>query len=422
MSRDLKLSLWDAFFFSLMVGIGESYLPAFALASGLSATLTGLFSTIPLAIGATVQLLTPWALKRVGSLRRWVVIASFLQAFSLLPFAFWKEFEMSSPIYLFIAAAFYWGAGFAASPAWNRWMTDIVPASQSDHFFARRLRIIQYGTMLGLLCGGAVLKGHFEVGYFSSAFALTFLIAFGCRMTSGVLLWNKPDRVANLKNQIGVWNLARRLSEKHYERNLLAFLFLFNFTLFISSPFVNPFLLDQLRLDFQFYTLALIGMFVGKIMGYTVTHRYLGKLVSERVLVVGAFGISPLPALWMFCDHILSISLLQLASGLFWGVYESALAMILFRRLNPDSKVATLSMMNFVQCVAMLGGSLFGGLVLKSNGEVYFAYILLFSVSAFSRLLVACGFSFWWVGWPFKARSCRPVEGHEAGVSSPRAS
>src|SRR5213076_3316386 len=64
---DLRASIGDAAAFSVMVGIGETYFAAFALALGTGETLAGLVATLPMLMGASLQLATPWFLKRARS-------------------------------------------------------------------------------------------------------------------------------------------------------------------------------------------------------------------------------------------------------------------------------------------------------------------------------------------------------------------
>lgn len=68
-----------------MVGCGETYLPAFALALGLGPLAAGLIASLPVLIGAVVQLITPFGVGWLGSNRRWVIGCTTLQAISFLP-------------------------------------------------------------------------------------------------------------------------------------------------------------------------------------------------------------------------------------------------------------------------------------------------------------------------------------------------
>src|SRR3954469_16308674 len=81
---DLRASVVDGACVSAMVGLGETYFVAYALALGTSQTISGLVATLPMLAGASLQLATPWFLKRVRSYKKWVVLFASLQATALL--------------------------------------------------------------------------------------------------------------------------------------------------------------------------------------------------------------------------------------------------------------------------------------------------------------------------------------------------
>src|ERR1700677_4597952 len=64
--RNLCSSTGDGVTFSLMVGLGETYLPAFVLALGLGDVAAGLITTVPLAAGAVLQLVSPAGVRWFG--------------------------------------------------------------------------------------------------------------------------------------------------------------------------------------------------------------------------------------------------------------------------------------------------------------------------------------------------------------------
>ena len=78
--RNLKAMNADGFSFSVMVGIAETYLPAFVLARGLGEFNAALIATVPVLLGSILQLLAPMALQRLKSYRRFVVMAASIQA------------------------------------------------------------------------------------------------------------------------------------------------------------------------------------------------------------------------------------------------------------------------------------------------------------------------------------------------------
>ena len=83
--RDLAYVHTDAVAASVMVGTGETYIAAFALALGLGDIVAGIVASGPLLAGAFLQLVSPYAIRRLGSHRRWVVLTAGLQAASFIP-------------------------------------------------------------------------------------------------------------------------------------------------------------------------------------------------------------------------------------------------------------------------------------------------------------------------------------------------
>ncbi len=110
--RDLRYSSLDSFFANAMVGIGETFLPAFVLAMGASEVHAGLIATLPFLIGSALQLLVPRALFRVGSYRVWVTTLCVLQSLGFVPFILsgWLGFEMNL-FWVYLAATLYCHVG-----------------------------------------------------------------------------------------------------------------------------------------------------------------------------------------------------------------------------------------------------------------------------------------------------------------------
>jgi len=66
--------------FSIMVGVGESYLPAFVLTRGMGPLVAALVATLPILLGSLIQLLSPTLLAKIGSYRKFVIFTAALQA------------------------------------------------------------------------------------------------------------------------------------------------------------------------------------------------------------------------------------------------------------------------------------------------------------------------------------------------------
>src|SRR5262245_52703167 len=186
---DMRCSIGDAAAYSVMVGIGETYFAAFALALGTGETFAGLVATMPMLVGASLQLATPWFLQRTRSYKRWVILCASLQAAALLvmPIAALLVGRAAAS-WVFVAASLYWAAGQATGPAWNTWVEEIIPRRLRANFFACRARISQMCTLAAFATGGIALHVGNANGWLLAAFVSIFLIGSSCRFLSAWFL------------------------------------------------------------------------------------------------------------------------------------------------------------------------------------------------------------------------------------------
>ena len=188
--RDLLVSTIDAMAFSVMVGCGETYLPAFALALGMGPIASGMVASVPILAGAVIQLAAPLAVARVGSNRRWVIACTTVQAACFVPFVWWAVRGHAELWQILVAAAAYWSAGMASAPAWTAWMATLVPDQIRTPYFAQRNRLGQLGVFLGFVVGGLVLQWGEQRSALLPAFAVLFAIAGAFRLGSTACLWS----------------------------------------------------------------------------------------------------------------------------------------------------------------------------------------------------------------------------------------
>jgi predicted MFS family arabinose efflux permease len=384
-----------------MVGVGETYLPAFALKVGMSEWLTGLFATVPLIVGALIQLLSPWGVFWVGGVKRWVVGAATLQALAFIPLVFLsfgsriRDFAL-----LFAIAAVYWGAGFAANPSWNFWMAQIVPEKNANAFFARRHRYAQVGVLVGLIGGGIALQQNVRVVHLTSVFSFLFLIAFFARASSSVLLSLKIDGKSStaFSSLLARDSLIRKISfmlkDQSYQRFFTA-LFLFYIAMYISAPFMTPYFLEKLNLNYDQFMLAQAALFIAKIAVTPLSAHLMEKWGVKTVFLIGAIGIAPLPISWaIFSPTIESAIFLQIVGGAFWGIFELSLAVIFFGQIKHIDKISVLTIYNFFNALAIIVGSLIGGALLKSRGATLESYYFIFYLGTTLRFAVILFFAY----------------------------
>ncbi len=242
--RDLAFVHADAIASSVMVGLGETYIAAFALALGLGDIVAGYVASGPLLAGAVLQLISPWGVRRFGSHRRWVVTCALLQAVSFVPLVVAALVGSLSTASLLAITTVYWGTGMMTGPAWSTWVGTLIPRSLRSRFFARRSRAAQIAMLLALLAGGALLHfGESHEGHLF-AFAALFAVAGLARGWSAWLLsrQSEPDPLveAALPTLPGV-----RPERVPGNRRLIGYLILLQVCVQISAPYFTPYMLGQ---------------------------------------------------------------------------------------------------------------------------------------------------------------------------------
>ncbi|MGZ3804873.1 MAG: MFS transporter, partial [Pseudobdellovibrionaceae bacterium] len=387
--QSLRLSNIDAFLYSLMVGAGESYLPAYALSIGMGEVFAGILATLPLVSGAVLQLFTPHLLHKVHSHKYWVVLSTFLQAMAFLPLIYFSLTRAPNFWVLFFIFTLYWGAGFSAGSAWTFWMGHLVPEKESAKYFSFRSRIQQVGIVLGIVGGGVALHNKVEIGPFSSVFSLLFIFAFVCRLTSTLVLskkmyrseWVLNDQVHRLRDS---WRL---FWQGQHKKKFFSYLIPFQVAIYMSSPFATPYMLAQLKMNYGQYMVAIAFLMIGKIISLSFMQKAKSNFDGFKVMMVGLVLISPLPAMWALSEDFYFVVGLQMLSGMGWACFEMGLSLVFFQDLRQEEKVPVLTIYNLMNSVAIIAGTFVGARLLHILGEVKSSYWILFVLGAILRVI-----------------------------------
>jgi MFS family permease len=385
---DLRAILGDGATFSIMVGIGESYVAAFVLALGMGEVAAGLVATLPMLAGAALQLLSPWAVRRLGSHRRWVVACAVVQAASLLMLpvvAFWGA-KIGWLVY--VAATLYWGAGLATGPAWNAWIEELVPRSVRARFFAARVRVSQAGVLAGFVTGGLLLQwGSASTSREMLVFASLFLVAATCRFASAGFLFHQSEPSAGRvqETHVGLRQMTRRM-RGHAGTALLVFLLAMQAGVQIAGPYFAPYMLKQLEFSY-FQYMVLIGVaFVSRVLALPALGKFAKVAGARRLLWIGSIGIVPLSALWLVSSDFYWLLFVQFVCGIVWGAYELAMFLMFFETIPREERTSLLTVFNLGNAGAMAVGALLGALLLRVIGPGQEAYLMMFWISSAVRL------------------------------------
>lgn len=397
---NLRASVADGATFGVMVGAGESYFAAFALAVGLGEVSAGLVSSVPLLAGGVLQLISLRAVKWIGSEKRWIVLCSAMQALAFVPLVIAAVTGSVSLGALLVIASVYWAGGLAGGPAWNTWIEVIVPRKIRPRYFARRTRISQFMTLIGLVGGGALLQWAEASGQTLAGFACLFVIAGMFRIWSVYWLARHQTPSVVSKSAIG-----SRLNRSRTDRSakgdatpyagngmavsgvrLLAYLVMVQGMVQVSGPYFASYMLEELQYSYASFVTLLAAGFLAKVAALnawvTVAHRGGAKML----LWIGGVGIVPLASLWIVSQNFYWLIAVQILSGTMWAAYELGFFLLFFEALPIERRTRMLTYYNLANTSAWCAGALIGAWLLKSNGVGETGYYVLFGISSLGRL------------------------------------
>lgn len=384
---DLRAMLGDGASFSVMVGIGETYLPAFVLAAGLGEVAAGLVATLPMVAGAMLQLVSPAAVRRLGSHKRWVVLCAACQALAFVPLAVGAYLGKVPAWLVFGMAACYWGAGLATGPAWNTWVATLVPDSIRAGFFARRTRFSQIGTLAGFVAGGMTLQYSKWWTVSIAPFAALFVTAAVARLISVRFLASQsepqPPSEDHRRVPLGeLWGGPRRRPDGR----LLVYLFAVQAAAQFAGPYFTPFMLKQLHFSYLQYVLLIGVSFTAKAMALPALGRLARRIGASQLLWIGGVAIVPASGMWLVSNTFAYLVFVQVFAGLAWAAYELAMFLLFIEAIPDQDRTSVLTIYNVGNALATAAGALLGGSVLWLAGKRPETYLAIFGLSSIARL------------------------------------
>ena len=393
--RDLLVSTIDAMAFSVMVGCGETYFSAFALALGLGPVAAGMVAAVPVLLGALLQLAAPLAVARIGSNRRWVIACTLVQAACFVPLVWWAIRGEARLWELLAAASIYWSAGMGGVPAWTDWMATLVPDQLRTPYFAHRNRLGQFGVFLGFMVSGIVLQVGESRGAVLLAFAAMFVVAGVARLVSTACLWScreprppQPDRDVAAAPLVGRATAALRGMAGRRSGLIVAFLCCFVFGTQMAAPYFTPYMLRELGFSYHAFMLVYGTSFLAKALLLPAIGRLASRVGPLRLIWLASLAIVPLALLWLPSRHVAYLCGVQVVAGACWAAYELAVMLIFFQEIDAEERTGVVLVYNLGIAVATVAGAATGGALLRGLGETWHAYAAVFVASCLARLAV----------------------------------
>jgi hypothetical protein len=384
--QDLLAGHLEAASYGGMVGFGETFLPAFALAAGVGEVAAGLVTAVPMLAGGLMQLVSPTGIRALGSNRKWVVSCAAVQGLSFLPLVLFALRGEVSTVAMFLIVSLYWAAGLATGPAWNTWMGTIVPRLIRARYFACRTRLSQAVVLTGFLAGGGALHWASQHGEALTIFAALFAAAGLFRLASATCMSCQSEPVSGRTSgkPFSIATIGRQFREGR-GGPLLMYLVVVQGAVQFSGPYFTPFMFQKLHLSYVQYALLIAVSYLARIVSLPLWGHLAHRVGANRLLWLGGIGIVPISAMWLASKDFFWLMFIQLVGGAAWAAYELAFQLLFFESIPKDERTGVLTLYNLVNTAAWVSGSLLGGLVLQALGAGHAAYLTLFGLSTVGR-------------------------------------
>jgi MFS family permease len=361
--KSLRHSLKDAAAFATMVGIGETYLSAFALFLKATTPQIGLLASLPPLLASLVQLVSAWLGRLTGQRKLLVLTGATVQAFAWLPLIILPLSFRDAAVPILIACVVLYHCGaHLSTPQWGSLMGDLVPIRRRGRFFAQRTRTVSFMTFMSLAAGGLILHAASNAGYTLQGFVLLFGIALLARLLSVYHLSMMHDpggQVAVAKATIdhGWW---QRLRQSNFARFSI-FYALMQFSVAIASPFFTVYMLR----DLQFSYIAFMSNTGMAIFAQFLTLNQWGRISdifgNRRILAATGIMIPLMPLLWTFSSNYWYLLFIQVLSGLSWAGFTLSASNFLYDLVAPDKRANYLAIHNVLASSGIFAGAILGG-------------------------------------------------------------
>jgi MFS family permease len=387
---DLHASVVDGCAFSVMVGAGETYFAAFALALGIDKVAAGLVATVPMLFGAALQLVSPWAVRRLGSNGRWCFWTAVAQALTFVPLIVAAWVGAMPTVLLFAVVSLYFAAGFASGPSWTTWIETLVPRRLRERYFARRTVWCYLALLAALLAAGAALEAGEKAEIGVRAFAGLFFVAAAARGASAYFLASQTEPVPQPPGERHTSMTELLRGDGHRPaRRLIVYLLAMYAATQIAQPFVTSYLRGELRVSYDRLALLLAVPYVARVASLPWLGRVAHRLGARRLMWIGALSFGPAALLWTGSTSVAWIAAAQAATGFAMAAFELANLLLWFETVPAEDRTSVLTTYQFWYAASWVVGSAIGSVLLVSLGEGRSAFVALFLVSAVARIAAA---------------------------------
>lgn len=321
--KSLKHFVQDGLWSSSCEGIAESNFSAFAVFLSATAAQVGWLTSIQQLSSCGMQL---WTEKLIGlfkSRKRLVLFCVMIQitALILLVAGTIADWGIGSFCALSIA---YTAFGSLSSPAWNSWISDLLPARRRGTCFALRNQRTHPASFIALVAGGCILDA-FTHGFGGRiAFCAVFAAGLFAKLSAlRHLSWQQEHPYTpSVRGHVGPFGLIREVARDGELRRIVSFFGMMGFAVNLSNAFQVPYLLKTMGYSYTQYTFLFGVMAIARFLSAPFVGRFVDHYGSRRLLSISSAAMPLIPFGWCMTHSYFALIGVFFFSGMVWAAFD----------------------------------------------------------------------------------------------------
>ena len=357
----LRFATAEGMAYGAVMGFGDNFIVAFAVAIQTSSFLIGILCSVPGFLASLAQLWDATIVRKMKSRKAVVITFALLQGLMFLPMLALAFIHNSSVgWWLVLFATIYSISSALTSPAWGSIMAEVVPEHLRGRYFSFRGSLSTLSNTIAFLAGGIFLT--FLVHKALWGFAILFGAAFLARMiSSGLLtqLYEFPQKEKPVQ-QASSGSFIRNLFSSNLGRYML-FLFSMSFAVNIASPYFAVYQLHSLKQSY--FVFAALGTASSVATLFTISRwgRAADRIGNLKVLLMTSCLIPLVPLFWLFSKNLAYLGIVQAFSGMAWAGFNLCSVNYLYDATAAGERTKYLGYFNCGNGLAAGLGALLGG-------------------------------------------------------------
>ncbi|MFH1072455.1 MAG: MFS transporter [Nanoarchaeota archaeon] len=390
-----EYSIYDASYFSITTGAGETFLTPFAIALGATTQIISYLASVPLLASSFIQLFAARVINTVKNRKKVILINAFLQGVLWLPI-FFLPLITKNVWMLVILFSLYALLGGFITPAWNSLIGDLVPEEERGKYFGRRSRIAGFVAFLAVLFAGGVLQLFEKYDLFGYGVWFGFFIIFFVSMIARFVslhylkMHYEPPYNITKKDEFHFVDFLARMRYTNFGRFVI-FRSLMAFSAMIAAPFFAVYILRDLQYDYFSFTLVIMASVVMSFLTMVYWGKYIDRFGNKKILVISGILIPVIPFLYIVFKSVPLLMFAEIISGFAWGGFNLATFNFIFDNVSPQKRARCVAYFNVIFGVFVFLGSIVGNYIITHIEISIFhltPILMTFLISGILRLIV----------------------------------